>query len=206
MIKLENVSYTYDGEINILNHIVYTFNHGKKYTILGKNGEGKTTLIKLIIGLLKPTYGKVIKTNINRISYLPDHNGLYEDLNIIDNVIFRLSLYDESFSSKEKKLNEYLMKYDLDKKKNELIKNLSLGMKKKVALICTFIVDADAYILDEPSGGIDVESKEEIINMINEISMKDNIIICISHDEKIINAVDAKQIKIEKGSLYDVSI
>ena len=77
-------------------------------------------------------------------------------------------------------------------------------MKKKTALIASFIVDYDYLILDEPTNGIDDKSKREVIRMINNFQESEKTIICITHDKELIKSIDATVLNLEKGHLYEV--
>lgn len=92
MLKVENLSFGYSKNNNIIENFNYNFQKGKSYVICGDNGVGKTTLLKLLIGLLKPSTGVVERTNDYSVAYVPDYNGLYENLTLMDNVRFRLGI------------------------------------------------------------------------------------------------------------------
>lgn len=201
MIKINDLTYSYKDGQNVIEQLSYEFEKGQSYLITGHNGAGKTTLIRLILGLLKPQFGSIEVKSESVVSYLPDFNGIYEDLSIIDNVIFRLSLYKVKFASKEEEFYRLLNQYHLSGKERELVRDLSLGMKKKVAFICSIIVDPDIYILDEPTGGIDSESTIEILNLMNDLSIKDKLIICISHEDVLKKELNAKHLVLENGVL-----
>ena len=201
MIKIENLNFEYTLGESIIQNFSYTFEEGNVYLVKGDNGSGKTTLIKLIIGLLKPKSGTIELGDSSVISYLPDFNGIYYDLTVLDNVIFRLSLYKIKFSEKRNQFYELLEQFNLKGKEKELVKNLSLGMIKKVAVICTILVDSTIYILDEPTGGIDAESTEEILYLINKLSTKENIVICISHETLLKQELKAIPLNLSDGGV-----
>lgn len=201
MIKVKGITYGYRRSQPVIKDLTCEFERGNAYLITGHNGVGKTTLIRLILGLLKPQLGSVEVDEAAIVSYLPDFNGIYDDLSVMDNVIFRLSLYKVKFSDKEEEFYELLGKYRLVGKEKELVRNLSLGMKKKVAFICSMIVDSDIYILDEPTGGIDSESTIEVLNMMNYLSTKGKVLICISHEEVIKKGLKAHHLVLEGGVL-----
>lgn len=199
LIQLDNVYFYYKKEKIILNNIKYTFEEGKKYIIQGHNGSGKTTLLRLLCGLIKPTDGNIYGINDNIISFLPDNNGIYEKMTVLENIKFRISLYKLSYAELEGEVNFYLDKYGLSENKNTYIVNLSLGMKKKVALICAYIVKPDILILDEPTGGIDDKSRSELINMLNNRDSHNTITIVTSHDIELIENIRANRLFLEDG-------
>lgn len=201
MIKIKDITYGYRRSQPIIKNLTYEFEKGCSYLVTGHNGAGKTTLIRLILGFLKPQLGTVEVDKAAIVSYLPDFNGIYDDLSVIDNIIFRLSLYKIKFSDKEEEFYSLLNQYRLTGKEKELVCNLSLGMKKKVAFICSMIVDPDIFILDEPTGGLDAKSTIEVLNLMNDLSTKGKLLICISHEEVIKRELKAYHLVLEGGVL-----
>lgn len=201
MIHITNLSFKYKNTNYILKNINYSFLKNNIYLITGNNGAGKTTLLKLILNLLKPTHGHIHMSSNLVISYLPDFNGIYEDLTVLDNIKFRLALYNISYEKKEKLFSNLIHRYNLQSFQNTRVKELSLGMQKKVAIIATLLVDADIYIMDEPTGAIDFNSKEEIIRILNEFEIKNKTIICVTHEQKLISDLNAIVLEIKDGEM-----
>ncbi len=199
MIKVENLYFYYEKKNIILKNLNFSFMQGKVYLIIGNNGAGKTTFIRILLGILKPSSGRVVIADNLVISYLPDCNGIYEDLTILDNIKFRLSLYKIHFDEKINLYKSLLKKYNLTDQENHKVSELSLGMKKKVALIAALLIDADIFILDEPTGGVDLDSRGEIINMLNEFKKNNKLIICITHEKELIKNLDAEIITLKNG-------
>lgn len=202
MIKIKDLTYSYNGT-TVITELSFSFLSNNIYTIIGENGSGKTTLLRLILGLLKPERGSIQFEEKAIISYLPDHNGLYEDLSITDNIRFRLALYKQSFSTIQNEYYSLLNKYHLYDKRDEPISSLSLGMKKKAAIIATTLVHANVYIFDEPTGGIDHDAKIEIISLFKEIDLKQKCILIVTHDEKLLSEVPSVLLKMQEGRLME---
>ena len=202
MIKIKDVTYSYNGT-PVITELSFSFLSSNIYTIIGKNGSGKTTLLRLILGLLKPERGSIQFEEKAIISYLPDHNGLYEDLSITDNIRFRLALYKQNFSTIQNEYYSLLNKYHLYDKRDESISSLSLGMKKKAAIIATTLVHANVYIFDEPTGGIDHDAKVEIISLFKEIDLKQKCILIVTHDEELLSEVPSVLLKMQEGRLME---
>lgn len=201
MIQLNEVFFQYKKDQPVLKGINYTFNDGVQYVIQGSNGSGKTTLLRLLCGLLKLTDGNIVHSMNHVIGFLPDNNGLYESMTVIENIKFRISLYKLSYEDLKNDVDDLLTNYDLKTHKNTSIGALSLGMKKKAALICAYIVNPDVLILDEPTGGIDNKSKIELISMLNSVKRNDIITIITSHDTDFIENMKAKNIYLKDGML-----
>lgn len=202
MIKIKDVTYSYNGT-PVITELSFSFLSSNIYTIIGENGSGKTTLLRLILGLLKPEKGSIQFEEKAIISYLPDHNGLYEDLSITNNIRFRLALYKQSFSTIQNEYYSLLNKYHLYGKRDEPISSLSLGMKKKAAIIATTLVHANVYIFDEPTGGIDHDAKIEIISLFKEIDLKQKCILIVTHDEELLSEVPSVLLKMQEGRLME---
>lgn len=167
LLKIENLSKSFDDK-KVLKNINLTINKGKIVGLLGKNGMGKTTLIKLINDLLTPDEGKILINNKpigieskKIISYLPERTYLNKTMNIKDTIKYFTEFYEDF--DKEKALK--LLK-DLNLDINEKIKNMSKGMQEKLQLILTISRKAELYIFDEPLGGVDPATREYILNTI----------------------------------------
>lgn len=202
MIKIKDLTYSYSGT-PIIADLSFSFLSSKIYTITGENGSGKTTLLRLILGLLQPERGSIQFKEKAIISYLPDHNGLYEDLSITDNIKFRLALYKQNFNAIQNEYYSLLNKYHLYDKRDEPISSLSLGMKKKAAIIAIILVHANVYIFDEPTGGIDHEAKAEIISLFKEMDLKQKCILIVTHDEELLSQIPSVLLKMQEGRLME---
>lgn len=156
------------GSFTALYDMNLTMERGKIIGLLGPNGSGKTTFIKLLNGLLVPTKGE-LRINGNKpgvetkkiVSYLPDKNYLNDGSKVIDLVHLFTDFY-ENFN--QKKAFEMLERLDISP--NRRMKNLSKGTKEKVQLVLVMSRDADLYCLDEPIGGVDPASRDFILNTI----------------------------------------
>ena len=206
MIQLRNVHFSYSKEHSVIDGINYTFLPGHQYIIQGKNGIGKTTLIKLILGLLKPTSGSVDLSGNPTFSYLPDNNGIYEFLTVSQNIQFRLGLYDVPFKSKGPQMESMLKYFGITKYKDTLVNNLSLGTKKKVAIICAVIVDADFLVLDEPSSGLDSSSLKRLLECLAALSDPQKSLLCITHEKEWSEHPDFEVLSFDGGRLTDGDI
>jgi ABC-2 type transport system ATP-binding protein len=158
---------TYGRKI-ALNHINLNLERGRIIGLLGPNGSGKTTMIKIMNGLLKPTAGEIYingqRPGIEskcRISYLPERTYLYEGMRVIEMVQYFQDFYPDFRLDRA-----YDMLNRLQIPPNERLKNLSKGTKEKVQLILVMSRDADLYVLDEPIAGVDPASRDYILHTI----------------------------------------
>lgn len=153
--------------------------------LVGADGAGKSTLIRLIAGLLAPSSGslevlgykmpKIDNLFLQNIGYMPQKFGLYEDLTCKENLNLYANLQD--IKEPKKRINELLKWSALDNFKSSLAKNLSGGMKQKLALSCALIKKPKLLLLDEPGVGVDPISRIELWEMVNSLLNEDMSII-----------------------------
>lgn len=194
MILVKNMFFAYEKEKPVICDFSYHFRKGKTYVITGDNGCGKTTLLKLLLGLIKPDSGEIIQEQNSSVGYLPDYNGLYEHLSVIDNIRFRLGINNKSLDEVKDLYEEWMGKYKIKKYEKSLVKNLSLGTKKKVGLMCALMIKPEILFMDEPTGGLDSAAKKELISIIHE-KQKDVTIIVVTHDMDFVDSLNCVKIE-----------
>ena len=167
LLECKNLCKSYDGK-QVLKDINLKIPKGKIIGLLGKNGTGKTTLIKLINDLLTPTSGEILingkKTGIESkeiISYLPERTYLDREIKVRDAIKYFQEFYKNFDSEKAIKLLK-----DLDLDPNTKISKMSKGMQEKLQLILVMSRNAQLYILDEPLGGVDPATRDYILDTI----------------------------------------
>lgn len=167
LIECKHLCKEFDNK-TILNDINLKVEKGRIVGLLGKNGMGKTTLLKLINDLLTPTSGEILingeKPGVNSkrvISFLPERTYLDKSMTISQIITFFNEFYDNF--NKEKALK--LLK-DLDLNENLKISKMSKGMQEKLQLILVMSREAELYILDEPLGGVDPATRDYILDTI----------------------------------------
>ncbi|MEG2788186.1 MAG: ABC transporter ATP-binding protein [Romboutsia sp.] len=176
---------------------------GKIIGLLGSNGSGKTTMIKLINGLTQCDRGEVnidgVKPSINTkeiISYLPDKDYLNEDMKVKDVLKFFKDFYKNFNMNKAKDMIKSL-NIDI----NEKIKSMSKGTKEKVGLILVMSRDSKLYILDEPIGGVDPASRTYIIKTILQNYNEEATLLIATHLISEIESICDEVIIISKGEM-----
>lgn len=160
-----------------LQHIKASIPKGKIVGLVGPDGAGKTTLIRLIAGLLLPSEGGITvegKDSIsnveyvhNVIGYMPQKFGLYEDLSVLQNLILYADLRDVVENERKEAFEKLLHFTSLEPFQNRLAKALSGGMKQKLGLACALIAKPQLLLLDEPSVGVDPISRRELWKMVH---------------------------------------
>lgn len=188
-IEIRDLRYSYKKGENLINCPFLEFNFGKMYALIGPNGSGKTTFLKLLIGLLQPQRGQINGLKDQVIGYVPDYNGLYNTMSVQENIRFRISLYKKNLAEMDYLITDMLQRYSLYEDRKKLVKQLSLGMKKKVALICAMAAQPTILVLDEPTGGLDIHAHEELSKMLEEYISSDRIILFTSHDAEFLKSL-----------------
>ncbi len=167
IIECINLSKSY-GNKEVLQNVNLQIQKGKIIGLLGKNGTGKSTLIKLINDLLTPTAGKVLINgkapcveSKKIIAFLPERTYLNKSMRISEVIKYFSDFYDNFDSEKAYKLLE-----DLGLDANQRLTKMSKGMQEKVQLVLVMSRKADLYILDEPLGGVDPATRDYILDTI----------------------------------------
>ena len=202
LLEIKDLNKSFDNK-EILKDINLSVQSGKIIGLLGKNGVGKTTLIKLINDLLTPTSGEILikgqKIGVETkkvISYLPEKTYLNKQMKVSEVISYFEDFYENFDSEKAKKLLK-----DLDLDINQKLTKMSKGMQEKVQLVLVMSREADLYILDEPLGGVDPATRDYILDTIlSNFNENASVIISthlISDIEKILDEV----IFIDKGQI-----
>ena len=194
ILNIEHVSKIF-GEKKIFDDVSYGIHEGDKIGIIGINGTGKTTLLKIIAGLEETDEGEVIKQNGLRITYLPQNPDFPEGATVLDYVVDGKLQMDWNTESEAKTVLNKLGIVDHEAK----IDTLSGGQKKRVALARTLINPADVLILDEPTNHIDNEMALWLEDYLNKFK---GVIIMVTHDRYFLDRVTNKILEISHGKLY----
>ena len=182
-IKLHDLYFSYrkEGKDKVVFSGINLELEGSLISITGPDGSGKTTFLKLVAGILKPTHGECELSEIENTAsfgYMSEKLGLYEELSVIHNLRFFCAIKNVDPERREDKLNELLTKVGLFKFKDYAVSALSGGMKQKLALCCTLATEPKVIILDAPTVGVDPLSRLEIWKIIFDY-IKNNKAFCI---------------------------
>ncbi|MCG3675691.1 ATP-binding cassette domain-containing protein [Aliarcobacter butzleri] len=182
IISASNLEKTFTDNTNAIKKINFSIFSGKITGIVGPDGAGKTTLIRMLTGLLAPTFGELKVLNYNmpntssdflqQIGYMPQKFGLYEDLTVYEN----LKLYSDlqNIENSNNRIDELLTFTSLKKFQDRLAGKLSGGMKQKLGLACALIKKPKLLLLDEPGVGVDPISRIELWEIVQKL-LKDDI-------------------------------
>lgn len=194
VLNIEHVSKLY-GEKTIFDDVSYGIHEGDKIGIIGINGTGKTTLLKIIAGLEEPDEGQVIRQNGLRVTYLPQNPEFPDGATVLSYVVDGKLSQDWATESEAKTVLNNLGITEHD----ALIEHLSGGQKKRVALARTLVNPADVLILDEPTNHIDNEIATWLEDYLNRFR---GVVIMVTHDRYFLDRVTNKILEISHGKLY----
>lgn len=192
VIEVNNIKKTYSGALEpSLRGVSLTIKKGEVYGLLGPNGAGKTTLISILCGVVTPSEGKVfyngstITNNLQQlkqeIGVVPQDIALYSSLTAKENLEFYGAMYGIHGIELQSKINFWLEKFELSHAANRRIDKFSGGMKRRVNLIASIMHTPTLLFLDEPTVGVDVQSRTKIIEQLVELNKNGMTIIYTSH-------------------------
>ena len=204
MIELKNITFKFP-DIEVLDDVSFSLNDGEFIGILGPNGGGKSTFLKIILGLLKPQSGSVNISDKN-ISYISQTTSMNDNnfpmtvkevvsLGLVSN---KSTLF--SYKKNKEKVDKVLKELDLYEMRNKIISSLSGGQFQRVKLAKALVNDPSLIILDEPDAGMDEESHEHLISIINKLHEQKKSVLFVSHHPHDLEDAD-KIFFIEDGKI-----
>lgn len=190
MLVAKNLSKSYK-DVNALNNVSLSVKEGELYGLLGPNGAGKTTTISILSSLLKPDRGEILyqgkslyknlSESKSMIGVVPQEIALYEDLTAIENLKFWGTLYGIKGKNLQSKIEELLSFLGLSDRKNHKIKTYSGGMKRRINIAAALLHDPKIVFMDEPTVGIDPQSRNLIFEVIQELHSRGLTMIYTTH-------------------------
>ena len=175
--ELRNICFSY-GDEPVLKDLSLSLSGGKRVCVMGGSGRGKTTLLRLVLGLIEPDSGEILREENERPSVVFQEDRLLPWFSALKNVS---QVFDEARSPASP--DELLDEVELAEAKNKLPKELSGGMQRRAAIARALCFGGDPLLLDEPFKGLDTELRERIAKVILKYSEGASILL-ISHDEK----------------------
>lgn len=188
-IEMKNIYKTF-GSVKAVDGLDVTIDEGQVCAFLGHNGAGKTTALRLLLGLLEPDSGDVSVfgfspgkdgDKIRRMcGVLSEDVGLYEPLSVYDNLMYYADIYGIARIEAEKRIEEALSRFGIADKRDLPVKGFSTGMKKKVALIRAMLHQPRILLLDEPTNGLDPVSTTELREMLIALAKESGVTIILT--------------------------
>ena len=208
-VELKNVTKIIDGN-EILNHINCSFQQGNIYGIRGKNGSGKTMLLKAISGLVRIDEGEInvggqvlkkgnefpedVSALIENPGFIGNYSG-FKNLKILARIRNRIS---------EETIVSYMERFQLDPYSKKKVKKYSLGMKQKLGIIAAVMESSKLILLDEPTNALDEESIHIFNEMVIEEKKRGNTVVITSHDFEELKSMADYIIEMENGKIIKI--
>ncbi|HOZ51939.1 MAG TPA: ABC transporter ATP-binding protein [Chitinophagaceae bacterium] len=210
MVQVNNLFKQYkNADSPSVNHLSFAFEKGKIIGLLGPNGAGKTTTISILCGLIKEYQGEVkvlgldVKSHAEEIKHLlgivPQQIALYPELSCKENLIYFGKLFNLKGKLLHDRISDLLQQFGLDAHGNKQIKHFSGGMKRRANIIASLLNNPSLLILDEPTAGVDVQSRSMILQFLRAYNQKGNSIIYTSHLLDEAEALCDEVLIIDKG-------
>ncbi|HVD97107.1 MAG TPA: ABC transporter ATP-binding protein [Cytophagaceae bacterium] len=192
IIVIENLSKTFPGAFEpSIKSLSFAIKRNEVFGLLGTNGAGKTTTISILCGIIKPSSGKIYVNGFDlendsgkikeMLGVVPQDIALYPMLTARENLVFFGKMYGLHGTDLEGRIEYWLNKFEMTKYADSRVGKYSGGMKRKINLIAGIMHDPKIVFLDEPTVGVDVQSRNEIISQLREVNKKGTTIIYTSH-------------------------
>ncbi|MFO8017722.1 MAG: ABC transporter ATP-binding protein [Promethearchaeia archaeon] len=195
--------------ITALDNVNISIEEGERFGFLGPNGAGKTTLIKILTTLLTPTSGSAFIDGISvvdqprktksKVALMLESDMLYNRITAYDNLKFFSKIYN--VHNYQEKINELTEEFGLEKWLNQYVENFSSGMRMKLALCRTLLLDREIMFLDEPTLGLDVKS---ISFIVERLKKSEKTIFLTSHDMNVVEKLCDRVAFINKGKILKI--
>ncbi|MDA3931669.1 MAG: ABC transporter ATP-binding protein [Tenericutes bacterium] len=203
MLKIENVSKSYDGKKKAIDNINLTIKPGDIYGFIGHNGAGKTTLLKAIAGIHSFDEGNIIIHDFSIkkkpleakkiMAYIPDNPDIYESLTGRQYLDFIADVFDIDLNKRNRLIGEYSSMFEMESVLNDPISSYSHGMKQKIVIMGALIHEPKVMLLDEPFVGLDPKASFLLKEVFNKMCEKGSMIFFSTHvlevAEKLCNKV-----------------
>lgn len=205
MLNFIDVIKKYDA-VTALNHVSFQIDAGEVAGLIGANGAGKTTAIKLVTGYLSPDSGEIWLNGMSRtvglmkdsgIAYIPDEPVYYDFMTVSEHLQFISAMYPEG----EYGIEEIIAKFSLEEQLNKMPHTLSKGNKQKLLIATALLREFDLLIADEPFNGLDPKQIHVLKDTLSELKSRDKGILISTHLLDVIELFCDRYIMIEKGCI-----
>jgi phospholipid/cholesterol/gamma-HCH transport system ATP-binding protein len=216
LIAVRSLRKSFDGQ-RVLNGLDLTVRPRETVAVLGRSGTGKSVLLKLIVGLMKPDSGsiriqgrEITKLSLDElnevrkgIGFLFQHAALYDSLTVEDNVAFPLKRHaNNSEAERKQRVRDLLSRVGMERDSHKMPSEISGGMQKRVGLARALALDPDILLFDEPTAGLDAITAAEIEHLILELKQERQISsIVVTHDVRAANAISDRLVLMREGNV-----
>jgi ABC-2 type transport system ATP-binding protein len=208
VIEIKNLVKQY-GSIEALKGVSLSVEKGEIFGLLGQNGAGKTTMVKILLGIVKPSFGDgtmlgepIGASSVRkRVGYLPEDHRFPDYHTAYSLLDFYGSLLDVPSNEKKARINEMLDFVGLEKRKDSKIRTFSKGMKQRLGIAQAIFHDPDVIFLDEPTDGVDPVGRKQVRQMLQELKAEGKTIFINSHLLGEVELISDRVIILHKGEI-----
>ena len=194
------------GPIQAVKDVSFEVMPGEIFGLLGPNGAGKTTAIRMMLDIFRPDAGevrvfggKMTEATKNRIGYLPEERGLYQDLKLEQTLVYLATLKGLTEADARERLTHWLKRLELYEHRNKKVQELSRGMQQKAQIISALIHDPELIVIDEPFSGLDPVNTRLVKEIIEEQSAAGKAVIMSTHQMYQVEALCSRIVLIDHG-------
>ncbi len=206
ILDVRNVRKVFENNVAV-NDIDLQIRQGVIFGLLGPNGAGKTTLIRMITNILYPDSGSISlnghtdgRKRMMEIGYMPEERGLYKKMKVGEQLMYLAQLKDLPFKEAEKRIKNWLVRFDITDWYNKKVEDLSKGMQQKIQFISTILHEPDLIILDEPFSGLDPVNTNLIRDEIYRLNEEGATIVFSTHRMEQVEQICEEIALINKGN------
>lgn len=210
MLEIRNLTKTF-GNVTALSNVSFNVKKGEFFGLLGPNGAGKSTLMDLIIGYTEPKAGEIILddetilfNNIKikrKIGYVPQEISLYPEFSALQNLKVFGSFFELPKKTLDERIDKVLELVQLENRKKSKVKEFSGGMKRRLNLAASILHDPDLILCDEPTVGVDPQSRNAIFDMLKQLNSEGKTIIYTTHYMEEAERLCSKLAIIDHGNI-----
>jgi len=194
------------GDVKAVKDVSFEVNPGEIFGLLGPNGAGKTTSIRIILDIFKPDSGTVsilggpmTEEKKDRIGYLPEERGLYQEIPLERCLVYLATLKGLEESDARSRISEYLERFDLADSRRKKVKELSKGMQQKAQLINTLVHQPEVVIIDEPFTALDPVNTHMVKDLLREERDRGTTLVMCTHQMPQVEELADRIALIDKG-------
>ena len=199
------------GSVAAVEDVSIEVKEGGIFGFLGPNGAGKTTTIRLLTGVLSPDAGSVRIGGVDmhrdplaaklKMGVIPENSTVYGDLTAEQNILWTAKFYGLDRSTREQRADEILSRLGLSERRGDLVRTFSKGMKQRISIACAIVHSPRVLFLDEPTVGLDVQSRRLVIDTVRHMNEEGSTIFLTTHNIEEANALCTTVSIINRGKI-----
>jgi ABC-2 type transport system ATP-binding protein len=204
-VEVTHITKTF-GDQRAVDDVSFSVESGEIFGLLGPNGAGKTTTIRILLDIFKPDHGQIAilggpmsEAKKERIGYLPEERGLYQDVPLDRCLVYLASLKGMAAPLARQRINEYMDRFDLSAHRQKKLKEMSKGMQQKAQLIATLVHDPELIIIDEPFAALDPVNTQMVKDLLREERDRGKTIIMCTHQMHQVEELCDRLVLINQG-------